>query len=139
MDADQNGLWLLLALAALLFFWRAILSIAIIGGVLAVLAHIWSDAQYSSGAKLIGSAIALAIGSWLFPKKRGDQQGNESPSEGGTRYPPMACFNCQGSGRRPCHFCSGTGEAPGSQLHSLGSYKACPHCFNGTVRCECGS
>lgn len=138
MNGNDNLVWILLGLGAVFFFWRAIWGLAVLGGVLAVLVYVWAHPGYSDSAKLIASGIAIAAGSLLFPKKKDGGGGvTKKGSKQGTYVP--ACGQCNGTGRKTCIYCSGSGEGPGSLGHVLGPSVSCPHCLNGYVRCGCGA
>ena len=138
MDTEQTGVLVLIGLLALLFFWRVVLTLLVIGLALLVLGKIWTTPGYATESRLVASALVVALAYWLVPNPKSAGVTPAKDSGESPRYYHV-CGRCNNSGRVSCSWCIG-GQAPGSQLHSLGPAKDCFNCAGtGWVKCGCGN
>lgn len=142
MSNEGIALLAVLAVALVIYFRRELLQLLVLLGAILCLTFIWSSEIQAAWLKGGLSVVLLFIVGVLVKKFKLDENTGSTPSkrwQSGQTYKPT-CTTCNGTGKRYCFACSGSGQGPGGLGNSLGKPVSCFHCSgSGYIRCGCKS
>lgn len=130
-----------IGLALAIHFRRQLLQFAVLLGMLVGLTFIWSGGIQATWLRLALTLALLIAAGYAVGKLKLDERtpaaGSAGKRAGSSPYKPV-CSTCNGTGRRLCHACSGSGQGPDSRVYVLGKPVNCAYCGgSGRLRCDC--
>lgn len=140
MSAEGMVLLAVIGIAFTIYFRRELLKLIIFTGIMVGVVYVWSLPNHEIWLK-VGLTFALftAFGALIKKLNLDDKSvsGSSRKQQKSSTYKPT-CSTCNGTGRKLCYACSGSGQGPGGLGNVLGKSVNCFHCSGtGYVRCNC--